>query len=147
MRVQHIWKLALSWMILIAPALCATAESEGTSESPSTFERATASAEADNELRIARPSYTLSSHFSELPPGYSIRWFRNLRQPSFCKMVLCHGTCAKPMRASFSPSNLGMPSPSASVPESITNSETPCGLKTFSGIVGSQSESACPMSQ
>ena len=145
MRVQQFRKLVLFSIFLIAPTLCASAES--TSESPPTFQPANASAEPEDDLRIARPAYALTSHFNGLLPGYSIRWFRNLRQPSFCKMVLCHGTCATPMRASFSASNLGMPSPSASVPESITNSETPCGLKTFSGIVSAQSETACPMSQ
>jgi hypothetical protein len=137
MRVQQFRQLALFAIFLIAPTLCASAASESSD----------ASTDAVRELRIARPAYVLTSHFNGMLPGYSIRWFRNLRQPSFCTMVLCHGTCANPMRASYSPSNLGMPSPSASVPESITNSETPCGLKTFSGIVTGESEGECPMSQ
>jgi hypothetical protein len=137
MRLQHTKQLVLLSLFLNTPPFCASAQTEITTES---------SASVD-ELRIARPTYAPASHFNGLLPGYSMRWFRNLRQPSFCIMVLCHGTCAAPVRASYSPSNLGMPSPSASVPESITNSETPCGLKSFSGIITGASESECPMSQ
>jgi hypothetical protein len=143
MRVQHLSQLALLSTLLIALAQGAGAQIEGSSESAT----ADGSSNADNQLRIDRPVYVMRSRFNGLLPGYSIRWLRNLRQPSFCKMVLCHGTCATPTRAPYSPSNLGMPSPSASDPESITNAETPCGLKSFTGIITGQPEGECPMSQ
>jgi len=140
MRVQHLSQLALLSTLLIALAQDAGAQTESSSES------STADGSSD-ALRIDRPVYVMRSRFNGLLPGYSIRWFRNLRQPSFCKMVLCHGTCATPTRAPYSPSNLGMPSPAASDPESITNAETPCGLKSFTGIITGQPEGECPMTQ
>ena len=136
MRVQHLRELALLSTVLIS-----LAQAESSTASPAL------DASADSQLRIERPTSMRPSHFSGLLPGYSMRWFRNLRQPSFCTMVLCHGTCAAPLRASYSPSNLGMPSPSASMPESISTDETPCGLKSFKGILIGQPEGECPMSQ
>jgi hypothetical protein len=86
-------------------------------------------------LRISRPTHCYVNHFTTFEPGFSYRWFRNLRNPSFCTMVLCHGSCSKPTRSATSPSNLGMPPANAHLPECAGNAATPCGLKDFSQIL------------
>ncbi len=46
-------------------------------------------------LRISRAGLHVKLPFeSALPENYSDLWWRNLRRPSFCTMVLCHGGCA-----------------------------------------------------
>jgi hypothetical protein len=101
------------------------------------------SASAVDELRIVRPVSQPFNHFIGLEPGFSFRWLRNLRQPSFCTMALCHGTCAAPTRSARSPSNLGMPSLSSNLPNQMTNVQTPCGLKGFDQILKEKSIDQC----
>jgi hypothetical protein len=94
-------------------------------------------AEEDNDLRIPRPlAISSESRFHAFPSGFSSRWLRNLRQPTFCTMVLCHGTCASPMRSARSPSNLGMPPATMGLTNIMADTPTtPCGLKCFDSIL------------
>jgi hypothetical protein len=96
-----------------------------------------ASAHATDDLRIERPRSQTQSHFRQFPNGYADRWLRNLRNPTYCRMLLCHGTCASPMRAAFSPSNLGMRAVTDLTPE--PNPEvtfgTPCSIKRFDHLM------------
>src|ERR1700722_6176666 len=92
------------------------------------------SEQPDRYLRIKRMTVQ-SNHFLGLSPGYAQRWYRNLRTPSFCRMNLCHGSCADPNRSMYDSSLLGMPSlyDPASGPLA-GDVDTPCRLKTFKNI-------------
>lgn len=37
---------------------------------------------------------TLVGHFHSVTPNYTAHWWRNLRKPEYCRMVLCLGSCA-----------------------------------------------------
>jgi hypothetical protein len=51
--------------------------------------------DAEQSLRISRAGLHVEMRFvSAIPDNYSDLWWRNLRRPSFCNMVLCHGGCA-----------------------------------------------------
>ena len=95
-------------------------------------------------LRIKRMTVQ-SNYFLGLSPGYAQRWYRNLRIPSFCRMNLCHGSCADPNRSIYDSSLLGMPSLYDPVSgPSAGYIETPCRLETFKNILQSmESSSAC----
>ncbi|MBY0357196.1 MAG: hypothetical protein K2W82_04275 [Candidatus Obscuribacterales bacterium] len=85
------------------------------------FGAASAQAEATDEtkLRLSREGFFVNNNFKTISPGISKRWLRNLSNPTFCRMTLCHGTCSD---------ILGTPLIGAFSPEECQN-DTPCGFK------------------
>lgn len=79
---------------------------------------AIAEATDDNKLRLSREELFANNNFKTIKPGISRRWLRNLSNPTFCRMTLCHGTCSNilgtPLIGSFSPEEC--------------QDDTPCGL-------------------
>jgi hypothetical protein len=99
-------------------------------------------AKAEESLRLLRP-VAQSNPITGMSPGYAQRWLRNLGNPSFCRMELCHGSCADPIRSVYDPSIVGTPSlysEHSGGPTWIT----PCGLRTFHHLLDSQPHS-CSM--
>jgi hypothetical protein len=98
---------------------------------------------AQSSLRIPRVVLQ-SDHFKGFAPGYAERWLRNMRIPSFCRMNLCHGTCADPSRSIYDPSLLGIPSFYNPMHEfSAAESDTPCALRTFHNLLWTIEPYAC----
>jgi hypothetical protein len=93
-----------------------------------------------DDLRIPRMVRS-SNHFQGLSAGYARRWIRNLANPSFCRMNLCHGSCADATRSPYDPSIIGTPSLYSLADRSSFISPapgdlTPCSLRTFRQLIG-----------
>jgi len=104
--------LALTWLIICMPAsLLASAEDEccvnQRASAASALNKSSIKVSAIPELllpdtdsdsgRLRLNRTQLMSRFSfqsTLPLNFAALWWRNLRHPSFCNMVLCHGECA-----------------------------------------------------
>lgn len=94
------------------------------------------------QLRLPRPKERLNQFAVTMSAGYAERWFQRLRSPSFCRMGLCHGTCADPVRSALDESIIGTPSlyeRSEEVPPGIT----PCGLRTFEHLLDRKQGACC----
>ena len=53
------------------------------------------SANSGPPLRLSRAPVQLNSvKFRQPPGGIAQRWLRNMRTPTFCPYLLCHGSCA-----------------------------------------------------
>jgi hypothetical protein len=58
--------------------------------------RGAGASDGEPSLRISRPQLLMQLPVfqSRLPKNYAALWWRNLRRPPFCNMVLCNGGCA-----------------------------------------------------
>jgi hypothetical protein len=86
-------------------------------------------------LRLERHNLA-TNHFSDFSCGYTKRWLANLRNPSFCRMNLCHGSCSHADRSPYASSIVGTPSlyrEAGADPAPIEN--TPCQLATFHNLL------------
>ena len=78
-----------------------------------------------DSLRIERPIYaTIEPQFaSAFGAGFSTRWLRNFRQPSFCPYILCNGTCATGLGI-MGPGDLEL----TDCGTTVISEKTPCSL-------------------
>jgi len=94
-------------------------------------------------LRLPRPGL-LESRFNGISAGYTKRWFSNIRNPSCCDMILCHGSCAQPSRSSYDRWLNNSPVISSTTTTTHCESEsTPCCLRTFHNLLRLRSPDCC----
>jgi hypothetical protein len=94
-------------------------------------------------LRLPRASSHPGWFTTNLSQGYWQRWLARLRNPTFCRMTFCHGSCADPLRSIYDSSIVGTPSlfnGDNEAPVSIT----PCGLRTFHCLLVQEENQCCP---
>jgi hypothetical protein len=81
-------------------------------------------------LRVPRGLLT-TNYFQGLPPGFTEKWYQLLRQPCYCRMNLCHGTCADPARFA----------------SNLYQNSTPCVLRTFNNLIYESTTDCCQFTQ
>jgi hypothetical protein len=93
-------------------------------------------------LRLARPTHEFMQFTPTMSAGYSERWLQRFGNPSFCRMGLCHGTCADPARSALDESIVDTPSFYTNL-EDVPSGITPCGLRTFDHLLGGNQGACC----